>query len=130
MSLIGVMFGPMPPQGDTEGEVKGLVVSCGMSYTPNVQDGTAHIHVGWKTHESTERLAKYSRALCSMCPSMTREEAEDECCKYTAYEKRVIRENATRRPSKSLRLWLYRNRILIVAGLLLVAFLILHWILR
>jgi len=101
-----------------------------MSYEPNVEDGTAHIHVDWKTHESTGRLAQYSRSLCSTCPPMTREEDEEECRKYKAYGDRMIREYATRRPSKSLWLALYRNRIKIIVLLLLGALLFVRLYMR
>jgi|GEM_PF-6149054 len=69
-------------------------------YEPCVEDATAHIHVDWKTHESTGKFAPYPKMLCSMCPPSTEAESEEEYRKYVAYEKRVIRENATRRPSK------------------------------
>jgi hypothetical protein len=92
------------------------------SYKPCVEDGTAHVHEDGK-------LLLGSVFLCSMCRP-TNEELEVEAAKYAAYEKREALKYATRRPSKSLRLRLYRHRILIISGLLLVAYVALHWILR
>jgi len=98
-------------------------------YEPCVEDATAHIHVDWETHESTGKFVPYSKIFCSVCPPSTAAESEEEYRKYAAYEKREALRYATRRPSKSLRLRLYRHRILIISGLLLVAYFVIHWIL-
>ncbi len=94
------------------------------TYEPCIEDATAHNHV------ETGKFAGYPRALCSICPPMTEEEDEQEMLKYLVYSNRVARENCTRRPSKSLWRWLYRNRISVTVSLLLATYLLIHWILR
>jgi hypothetical protein len=92
------------------------------SYKPCVEDGTAHVHEDGK-------LVLGSVFLCSMCRP-TNEELEIEAAKYAAYEKREARKYATRRPSKSFRLALYRNRIKIIVLLLMGALLFVRLYMR
>ena len=100
------------------------------SYEPCVEDATAHIHVDWKTHESTGKFVPYPKIFCSVCPPSTTAESEEEYRKYEAYTQWMSRQYCTRRPSKSIRLRLYRNRIPIMCSLLLAAYFVIHWILR
>ena len=125
------MFGLVTRKGYEKQKIKVSWYHKGMKpYEPCVEDATAHIHVDWKTHESTGKLAPYPKIFCSVCPPSTAAESEEEYRKYAAYEKREALKYATRRPSKSIRLWVYRNRILIASGFLMAAYFVIHWILR